>query len=84
MTVVTFKSKSEVFEFLHHCKLNGIQSKIVSTPKEIKIGCGLAVEITNGAYYKVYAIIKNNNFYSFNGIFLIKKGLNGKSVKRLI
>ena len=84
MTVVTFKTKTEVFEFLQESRFYNLQSKIVSMPAEIKIGCGYAVEISQIAYAKAYAIIKRGDYPTFNGIFNIKKQAVKTKIERLI
>ncbi len=78
MTVVTFKTKTEVFAFLEEFRASGRKAKIVTTPKEVKIGCGFAVEINSANTSSAYFLIKNGYFPTFNGIFTVKRG-NGKS-----
>lgn len=79
MTVVTFKTKTEVFEFLQYAKGFGVKGSIVPLPKEIKIGCGLCVKIAYADAYKCYALIAENYFPTFNGIYTLKK-VGGKTV----
>ena len=83
MTVVTFKTKTEVFEFLQESKFYNIQSKIVSMPAEIKMGCGYAVEIPQVVYASAYKIVKYGNYPTFNGIFNIKKQVGLTKIERL-
>lgn len=79
MTVVTFKSKTEVFSFLQESRLNGLGATVISLPKEFKSGCGLAVQISNGRARFAYAIINQSNYPTFGGIYLLKR-INGKGV----
>ena len=83
MTVVTFKTKTEVFEFLQESKLYNVQSKLVSMPAEIKIGCGFAVEISQIAYGVAYALVKRGDYPTFNGIYNIKKQEGRTKIERL-
>ena len=73
MTVVTFKTKTEVFEFLNECKEFGIRATLTPIPKEIKIGCGLSVSISLLDAAKSYSLIVRGYFPTFNGIFTIKR-----------
>ena len=84
MTVVTFRTKTEVFEFLQESRFYNLQSKIVSMPAEIKIGCGYAVEISQFAYAKAYNIVKRGDYPTFNGIFNIKKQAERTKIERLV
>ncbi len=78
MTVVTFKTKTEVFAFCEEFRGSGRKARVISTPKEIKIGCGFAVEINTANIGSAYFLVKGGYFPTFNGIFTIKKA-NGKT-----
>ncbi len=41
--VAAFRSRQQVLKFDNVLRKSGIQSMIISTPKEISIGCGLSV-----------------------------------------
>ena len=84
MTVVTFRTKTEVFEFLQESKFYNMQSKIVSMPAEIKIGCGYAVEISQIAYATAYSVVKRGDYPTFNGIFNLKKQAGRTKIERLV
>lgn len=84
MTVVTFKTKTEVFEFLNALNQAGIRGKIAPTPKEIKIGCGLSVEVPPNSYYQAYLTVKNGYYPTFKGVYSLTKRQNVKILKRLI
>ncbi len=84
MTVVTFRTKTEVFEFLQESRFYNIQSKIISMPAEIKIGCGYAVEIPQIVYATAYMLIKRGDYPTFNGIFSIKKQAGRTKLERLV
>ena len=73
MTVVVFKSKTEVFAFVEQARYLGIGASVVSTPKEIKIGCGLSAKISDSQIYLAKKIIFSYGFGTFYGIFSIKK-----------
>ena len=83
MTVVTFKTKTEVFEFLQLCKTSGIRAMLVPIPKEIKIGCALSVQISSMDAHNCYTLIKSGYFPTFNGIFTVKRtGIKSSLIKR--
>ena len=84
MTVVTFRTKTEVFEFLQESKFYNMQSKIVSMPAEIKIGCGYAVEILQIGYARAYSIVKMGDYPTFNGIYNLKKQAGKTKIERLV
>jgi len=83
MTVVVFKTKTEVFSFLEDARYYGIVGSVVSTPKEIKIGCGLSAKISDWHAYKARAVIFNGDYPTFYGVFTLRKTANGFSLKKL-
>lgn len=73
MIYVTFKTKTEVFEFAEKSFYSGVGGKVVSTPKEIKLGCGYSVAASDGALSKVRSLISSGDYPTFHGVFRIKK-----------
>lgn len=73
MTVVVFKSKTEVFAFIEQARYLGVGASVVSTPKEIKIGCGLSAKISDSQTQLAKKIISSYGYSTFYGIFTIKK-----------
>lgn len=84
MTVVVFKSKTEVFSFMERARRVGIGGKAVATPKEIKIGCGLAVAIADNYAMSAWGIIRNGDFQTFYGIFKIKRNGLKSTLTRVV
>ncbi len=74
MTVVVFRTKTEVFSFIDDARNSGIGANVVSVPKEIKIGCGLAASIGDSRAISAWNVIKKNNYPTFFGIFSVKRG----------
>jgi hypothetical protein len=78
MTVVAFKTKTEVFAFCEEWRGTGSKARVIPTPKEIKIGCGFAVEISPSSLGTAYYFIKKGGFPTFVGIFTVKR-VGGKT-----
>ena len=83
MTIVAFKSKTEVFEFAENCSLSGFGGRVVATPKEIKLGCGFSVSINDRYAYNAYALVKRGYYPTFHGVYRIKKDGGRVSLSRL-
>ena len=81
MTVVAFKTNTEVFAFCDNWRETGNQARIIPTPKEIKIGCGFAVEISPGSANTAYYFVKKGHVPTFVGIFTVKR-FGGKTSAR--
>lgn len=83
MTVVVFKSKTEVFAFLEDMKYYSAGAVIVGMPKEIKIGCGFCVKITDSAINLAKRLVYGGEYSTFYGIFKIKRQANTTSLTKI-
>ncbi len=85
--VVSFRSRSETVKFNEYLKKNGLQSELVNTPKEAKVGCGLSVKIPRSSFYIVKNAVRfavnNGGFKTFAGYFSVSFK-NGKRIVRSI
>ena len=82
-TLAVLKSKTQVLQLVELARGYGFQVKAVSIPKEIKIGCGICVQISFLDANKIYRIIKGNNLDAFYGIFTLEKQGLRSSLKRI-
>ena len=83
MTVVVFKTKTEVFSFIDDARNVGLGASVVSVPKELKIGCGLAVSIGDNRAMSAWAIVKKKGYPTFIGIFKVTRGTT-KKITRIV
>ena len=81
--VVVFKSRTQAMSFIDIMKREGYFAKIVSTPKEARIGCGISAEILKSNASVALKIVKRGGFSSFHGIFLIDKLGNRTSTTKI-
>ena len=81
--VVVFKSRTQVMSFSDIMKSEGYPVKLVSTPKEARIGCGISAEISKSHVSVALKIIKKARFSSFYGIFLIERQGNRTSTTKI-
>lgn len=54
-----------------HQRLNSVRipSKIVNTPRELSVGCGLSVRFNDGDFHRVKAQVAALSSFSFAGIW---------------
>ena len=70
--VFVFRTKTEVFEFADELRSRGIPAGTVGTPKEARIGCGLAVS-TEARFLSVAKKIAIGGYGGFYGIFIVER-----------
>ena len=77
--VVAFRARSETVAFSNFLVKYGISNRIVNTPKEAGVGCGLSVKINKEQFFTVKRAVFSFNAKSFAGFFSVKT-LNGKNM----
>lgn len=56
--IIAFRSRQHAFQFSQMLKKEGYQVQVMSTPKEVAIGCGLSVRFSPYMTYNVTRIYK--------------------------
>lgn len=68
--IVVFRSRQHALAFKDTLTLYGVKCSVISTPKELSLGCGLSVRFDAWNKEKVSKIIFENNINS-NGMYSI-------------
>ena len=71
--IAVFKSRTQVMAFIESMNLSGVACKMVSTPKEARVGCGTSAEFPLSKLNLAKSIVQRGGFSSFNGFFLLEK-----------
>lgn len=80
--IVAFRSRSHALKFSKLLKDAGYSNYIVSTPKEVSVGCGLSVKFASNV--TPYAIkLYNINRYPISGFYHIQKIGNITEITRM-
>ncbi len=66
---VVFKNRTNTLMFYDLVKKYRLGGRIVSTPKQISVSCGLSVELDYSSFNWALRIISGGNFNSFAGIY---------------
>ncbi len=56
--IAAFRSRQQVFRFDSALKRNGIHTQIISTPREIQVGCGLSLQFDIRDAQKVMTVYR--------------------------
>lgn len=74
--IASFRSRSQVYSFADTMKKSGLYYEIVTTPKEVSLGCGLAVKMNKNNISDARSIINNYYYENFSGFYVVtEKGL---------
>ena len=76
--VAAFRSRSQVFAFEGLLRREGIASMIVSTPREVSMGCGLSVRFRPEDTQAVIRMLRAANTSNLIGLYRVEYTGAGK------
>ena len=76
--VAAFRSRSQVFMFEGALRREGIPVRIVSTPRDISMGCGLSVRFRMEDQAAVMRVLRQVNTTNLIGLYRVEYLGSGK------
>jgi len=77
--VAAFRSRQQVLKTREILRRQGINSTVVSTPREISAGCGLSVKFDLKDTQAVKNAVGNNRSQNLIGLYRVEPSQNAKS-----
>lgn len=71
MIIAVFKQRSETINFYEALQKHGVASKVINTPRQAKIGCGISVAVNRTDFERAKEVLALLNAESFVGYFSI-------------
>ena len=77
--IASFRSRQQVLAFESILKRAGVRAQVVSTPREVSLGCGLSVwfELQDGA--RAFDLYQRAQLTNLIGFYRMEDGGNGRS-----
>lgn len=69
--LAAFRSRTQVLRFEDALRRAGLASGIVSTPREVAMGCGLSVRFELSQFPQVFSIYRRLNPSAFIGFYRV-------------
>lgn len=79
--IAAFKSRQEAVMFDRMLKNEGLRSRMVSAPKEVSLGCGVAVRIEAGDFERAAEISRSARLRTLTGFYCASDG-HGRRILR--
>ena len=79
--IIAFRSRQHAFHFSHILRNHGISSQIMSTPKEISLGCGLSVWVSPHVRSRVLRIYKQVNSPITGCYHVVRTGADSEIIR---
>ena len=71
--IASFRSRQQVFAFESALRRSGIHTQIVSTPREVALGCGLSVRFEEGDTNRVLDIYRRAQPANLIGFYHVEE-----------
>ena len=81
--LISFKSRGDVQAFASLLKKHNISYNIINTPSSISSSCGLSIKTSFSMYSTILFIIKNFNFTSILGVFIVETFGKQQNIKKI-
>lgn len=72
--IAAFRSRQQVFRFDSALKRNGMKTQVISTPRQVQVGCGLSVQFDVGDIDRVMEIYRRYNPGNLIGFYRVTPG----------
>lgn len=69
-----FRSRQQVLRFAGALERSGIRTQVISTPREVQVGCGLSVRFELGDATRVMDVYRRNNPGNLIGFYRVTSG----------
>lgn len=76
--VAAFRSRQQVMRFEGILRRAGIDAKVISTPRDVAIGCGLSLEFPIRDAQAVQSILGRNHVPNLIGLYQIDRRGGGR------
>lgn len=74
--IAAFRSRQQVLRFDSALQRSGIHTKVISTPKDIQVGCGLSVQFDLKDAGRVMDVYRRYNPGNLIGFYTFSRGKN--------
>jgi hypothetical protein len=67
--LAVFRSRSHSLDYAERLYKYGVDASTMSTPKDVRIGCGLCVRFDSRYFVRANAILRTGKYSSFKGFY---------------
>jgi len=78
--LAVFKSRTQTMEFYRALKGRGVAARLVSAPKQARVGCALACEFPYASFPAAKSAVKNRNYSAFAGFYKAVSAGGGREI----
>ena len=77
--IAAFRSRQQVMRFEEALRREGLNVRVISTPRDVAIGCGLSVQFAVRDIRTVQNVLMRTRPANLIGLYLVEKGVGGRS-----
>ena len=81
--IIAFRSRNQTAKMYEIFRANGIPSTVISTPREVGVGCGLSLRFDEGYLRRAVEAATRHPLPSYVGFFSVLWNGRGFDVRRI-
>ena len=81
--IAVFNNRNQTMQFASFLKRMGVNSRTISTPRELSVSCGLSVEFEVKNLDKANYVLRGYKFSGFKGFYKINENGFTKKYERI-
>lgn len=82
--IAAFRSRQQVLKYEALLARSGVASRVVSTPREIAVGCGLSLQFSMNDLRAVQSVLAHDRPANLMGLYMVDQRNGGRSVLTVI
>ena len=71
--IAAFRSRQQVMKFEEALRREGLKVKVISTPREVAVGCGLSVQFATKDVQAVQSVLARMRPVNLIGLYLVSR-----------
>lgn len=80
--IASFRSRQQVLKFEGALRRSGIRVSVITTPRDVSVGCGLSIRFELSDYERVREIYDSLRPTNLIGFYLVEREERGRTVTR--
>jgi len=82
--IAAFRSRQQVLRYEALLARSGVAARVVSTPREIAVGCGLSLQFAMSDLRTVQAVLARDRPVNLIGLYMVEQSVGGRPVLTVI
>lgn len=80
--IASFRSRQQVLKFDSALRRSGVRTQVITTPRDVSVGCGLSVRFELGDFQRVMEVYQQLHPTNLIGFYQVERANGSRTVTR--